>query len=103
MKGKAKGPQKGTPKSVYQKARKARKAYQQAAKTTKPFQKGGKRFKAIEASAEARGAKNPAGVAAAALWKKYGQTKSTVNRIKKNRIKKSAHPGKGFIKSRTIK
>lgn len=103
LKGKARGPKKGTSRSVYLKARKARKAYERAAKTTKPFQKGGSRFKAIEASAAARGAKNPAAVAAKAMWKKYGKTKKTVNRIKKARVRKSVHPGRGYIRSRTIK
>jgi hypothetical protein len=37
----------------------------------------GARFKAVEASAAASGARNPAGVAAAAGIKKYGQKKMT--------------------------
>ncbi len=37
----------------------------------------GSRFKAVEASARASGAKNPAAVAAAAGIRKYGQKKMT--------------------------
>ena len=102
LKGKARGPKKGTSRSVYLKARKARKAYKRAAKTTKPFQKGGSRFKAIEASAAARGAKNPAAVAAAIGIKKYGKKRFLAG-AKKARVRKSAHPGRGYIRSRTIK
>lgn len=103
LKGKKRGPKKGTPKKVYEKARKARLKYEKAAKTTKPFQKGGKRFKAIAEAAAARGAKNPEAVAAKVMWKKYGKTKKTINKIKKARVKKSAHPGRGYIRSRVIK
>lgn len=103
LKGKKRGPRKGTPKKVYEKARRARLAYEKAAKTTKPFQKGGKRFKAIVAAAKARGAKNPEAVAAAIMWKKYGKTKKTVAKIKKNRVRKSAHPGRGYISAKKKK
>lgn len=53
--------------------RRARKKYEQAKKTSKPG--GGKRFKAVEASARASGAKNPKAVAAAIGRKKYGKKK----------------------------
>ena len=43
----------------------------------KPKLGSGSRFKAVEASARASGAKNPAAVAAAAGRKKYGQKKMT--------------------------
>ena len=75
-------------------------AYQKAKKTTKPFQKGGKRFKAIVASAKARGAKNPRAVAAAVMWKKYGKTKKTVAKIKRARVRKGRHPGRGYIRKK---
>jgi hypothetical protein len=50
----------------------ARKAYAKAKKT--PLGSG-KRFAAIEASAKASGAKNPAAVAASVGRKKYGKKK----------------------------
>lgn len=43
----------------------------------KPALGSGKRFAAVEASARASGARNPAGVAAAAGIKKYGQATMT--------------------------
>lgn len=43
----------------------------------KPKLGSGKRFAAVEASAKASGAKNPAAVAAAAGRAKYGQAKMT--------------------------
>ena len=55
------------------KRRAARKAYQKAAATSKPGE--GARFKAVEESARAGGAKNPAAVAAAIGRKKYGKKK----------------------------
>jgi hypothetical protein len=53
--------------------RAARKNYQKVAKTSKLG--SGKRFAALEASAKASGASNPAAVAAAAGRKKYGKKK----------------------------
>lgn len=100
LKGKARGPQKGTSPAEYQAARKARLAYERAAKTTKPFQKGGARFKAIAAAAKARGARSPEAVAASVLWKKYGKTPGTVAKIKAARVRASAHPGRGFVAAR---
>jgi len=102
LKGKKRGPRKGTPRRVYERARKARLAYKRAAKTTKPFQKGGKRFKAIEASAKARGARNPAAVAAAAGIKKYGKKRFLAG-ARKARVRKSAHPGRGYISAKRRK
>ena len=99
LKGKKRGPRKGTSKKVYQKARKARIAYQRAAKKTKPFQKGGSRFKAIEAAAAARGYRNPAAVAAAVGMKKYGKKRFLAG-ARKARVRKSAHPGRGYISAK---
>lgn len=53
------------------KRRTLRKAYKVAAKTSKPG--AGKRFAAIEESAKAGGAREPAAVAASIMWKKYGK------------------------------
>lgn len=52
---------------------KARAAYKQAVKTSKPGE--GKRFAAMENLLEARGAKNPAALAAYIGRKKYGAKK----------------------------
>ena len=49
----------------------ARAAYKHAAATTAPGE--GSRFKAVEASAKAGGARDPRAVAGAAMWKKYGK------------------------------
>lgn len=57
------------------KRRQARKQADKAEKTSKLG--SGTRFKAIEKSAKASGAKNPAAVAAAAGRKKYGAKKMT--------------------------
>lgn len=55
---------------------KRREARENAEKTEKSTKLGtGKRFKAIEESAKASGAKNPAAVAAASGRKKYGNAK----------------------------
>lgn len=72
QKGKPKGPQKGTSKKEYTAARKARMQYEEAKK--KPPGEGS-RFKAVAASAKARGMRNPAAVAAAIGRKKYGKKK----------------------------
>lgn len=50
--------------------RAARKGYQKAARTSRPG--AGARFAALERSARAGGARNPAGVAAAMGRRKYG-------------------------------
>lgn len=61
--------------------RKARKAYEQAKK--KPPGEGS-RFKAVEQSAKAGGAKNPKAVAGSLMWKKYGK-KGGARLIKKGK------------------
>ena len=53
--------------------RRVRKHYEQVAKTHPPGE--GSRFKAVEASAKAGGASDPAAVAAAIGRKKYGKAK----------------------------
>ena len=51
----------------------ARKAYEKAEKESKPGE--GERFKAVEASAKASGARDPGAVAASIGRKKYGKKK----------------------------
>jgi hypothetical protein len=63
---------KGKVRSTLAKRRAARKEYEQAKK--KPVGEGS-RFKAVEKSAKAGGAENPAAVAAAVGRKKYGKKK----------------------------
>jgi hypothetical protein len=46
----------------------------------------GSRFKAVEASAKKSGAENPAAVAGAVMWKKYGKEKGS-ELIKKGKSK----------------
>ena len=51
----------------------------------------GARFKTVEASAKASGAKNPAAIAAAAGMKKYGKAKmSSLAQAGKKRVAKTA-------------
>ena len=64
--------------------RAARKAYKKAAK--KPLGEGS-RFKAVEESARAGGAREPKAVAASVMWKKYGE-KGGAAIIKKGKAKK---------------
>ena len=64
--------------------RAARGAYQSAAK--KPLGEGS-RFKAVEESARAGGAREPEAVAASVMWKKYGK-KGGAAIIKKGKAKK---------------
>ena len=64
--------------------RAARKAYKKAAK--KPLGEGS-RFKAVEESARAGGAREPKAVAASVMWKKYGK-KGGAAIIKKGKAKK---------------
>jgi len=56
----------------------------------------GGRFAAITARAKKYGATNPAAVAASIGIKKYGKQKM-LGMARKARMKKSAHPGRGFI------
>ena len=49
----------------------ARQAYERAQKSAPPGE--GSRFKAVEESAAAGGARNPKAVAASIMWKKYGK------------------------------
>lgn len=88
-KSKARGPQKGTPKSLYIAERKARLKYKRAAETTEPGE--GKRFEAIaEGAAKRYGSKERGeAVAASIMWKKYGK-KGGAALIKKGKQKKKA-------------
>jgi len=72
-------------KASLSKRRAARKAYERARKTSKPGE--GKRFAALARAAEASGASNPKGVAAAVMWKKYGK-KGGAALIKKGKARK---------------
>jgi len=88
-------------------AKSKKKAYKRAyskkryAKMVKKMGQRGKlgaggRFAAIEAKARKYGATNPAAVAAAVGIRKYGKQKMLAM-ARKARMKKSAHPGRGFI------